>query len=236
VLDHSTSLNHYEQRNTKMLQMVGSHFEGFGTKRDSDNSVGKRRLCRHFLKGLCNRGNACDFQHDESIFCSDEQKVFLGGLPAHISEIGLREALVIQGYKVLNKPKVLQGFCPQICLGSVQEAQSMIRRGKIFIEGAFVDVRPYEPFVKESLKMGIKDDIKRSVFLGGLSSNTTGWMIKKRLSELGFVTTNHPVVKVGFAPQVILESTEQARRLVELKKITVNQSIVEIRPYSDYRV
>jgi len=60
-------------------------------------------------------------------------------------------------------------------------------------------------------------------------------MIKKHLAELGFATANHPVVKSGFAPQVILESEEQARRLVALKKIKINKRTVEIRPYSRYR-
>jgi len=236
VLMQSPSQSQYEQQTTPMLKMVESHLKGFGAKQEQDNFVGKRRLCRHFLKGRCNRGNSCDFQHDESIFCSDEQKVFLGGLPAHITDKVLRDAIRMQGYTVLNKPKVLQGFSPQICLGSVQEAQTMIKRGKIVIEGAFVDVRPYEAFAKDNLKMGSEDEIKRSVFLGGLPSSTTGWMIKERLAELGFVTTNHPVVKSGFAPQVMLESADQARRLVNLRKIKINKSTVEIRPYSRYRV
>jgi len=228
--------DHYEEQGTPMLDMVESTLKGFGVKQEPDNFEGKRRLCRHFLKGRCNRGNSCDFLHDQSIFCSDEQKVFLGGLPTHITDKALRDALRMQGYKVLNKPKVLQGFSPQICLGSVEEAQEMVKRGKIVIGGAFVDVRPYEAFAKDNLKMGSKDEIKRSVFLGGLSSNTTGWMIKERLAQLGFVTVNHPVVKSGFAPQVMLESAEQAQRLVGLKNIKINKSAVEIRPYSRYRV
>jgi len=232
----SASPSQYERQNIPISQMVQSHLKGFGVKQERDNFVGKRRLCRHFLKGRCNRGNSCDFQHDESIFCSDEQKVFLGGLPAYITDKVLRDAIRMQGYTVLNKPKVLQGFSPQICLGSVLEAQTMIKRGKIVIGGAFVDVRPYEAFAKDNLKMGSEDKIKRSVFLGGLPSNTTGWMIKEGLAELGFVTTNHPVVKSGFAPQVMLESADQARRLVNLRKIKINKSTVEIRPYSRYRV
>lgn len=171
---HSANMNHFNQQTTPMSQMAESHLEGFGATKECDKFVGKRRLCRHFLKGRCNRGNSCDFLHDKSIFCSDEQKVFLGGLPPTITDEMLRKALTMQGYTVLNKPKVLQGFSPQICLGSVQEAQLMVRRGKIVIEGTFVDVRPYEAFVKEGLKMGCKNEIKRSVFLGGLPSSTTG--------------------------------------------------------------
>jgi len=227
---------HYEKQATPMSEMVESTLEGFGSQEDRDSFEGKRRLCRHFLKGRCNRGNSCDFLHDQSIFCTDDQKVFLGGLPTHITDMALRDALKMQGYNVLNKPKVLQGFSPQICLGSMEEAQEMVRRGKILIGGAFVDVRPYEAFAKDNLKIGSEDEIRRSVFLGGLSNNTTGWMIKERLAQLGFVTVNHPVVKSGFAPQVILDSAEQAQRLVELKVIKINKSVVEIRPYSRYGV
>jgi len=35
----------------------------------------------------------------------------------------------------------------------------------------------------------------------------------------GFKTVNYPVVKSGFAPQLILASDQQARRLVQMKKI-----------------
>jgi len=111
----------------------------------------------------------------------------------------------------------------------------MVRRGNVVIEGVCVDVRPYDPLAKGNVNMGTRDAIKRSVFLGGLSRSTTGWMIKERLADLGFVTANHPVVKRGFAPQVMLQSAEQARRLVKLKNIKINKSTAHIRPYSRCR-
>merc|ERR1719233_1544340 len=89
----SSSQSQYHQKSNPMSQMVESHLKGFGAEHDCDNFVGKRRLCRHFLKGCCNRGDSCDFQHDESIFCSDDQKVFLDGLPTHITDKVLRDAL-----------------------------------------------------------------------------------------------------------------------------------------------
>merc|ERR1719204_3082959 len=45
----------------------------------------KSRHCRHFLKGHCERGESCGFRHDYSVFCTDLQKVFLGGLPSHLT-------------------------------------------------------------------------------------------------------------------------------------------------------
>jgi len=228
------NLKQWEEKTTPMLKAT-SPVIAFDLEKD-DDFVGKRRLCRHFLKGRCNRGNTCDFLHDQSIFCSDEQKVFLGGLPPYITDKILQQALRTQGWNVINKPKVLQGFSPQICLGSVEEAQDMIRRGKIVIKGTWVDVRPFEAFVKDRLKMGTEDEIKRSIFLGGLSNSTTGWSIKERLTQLGFKTVNHPVVKSGFAPQVIMESVEQAHKLIRLKKMKIDKRFVEVRPYCRYRL
>jgi len=196
----------------------------------------KRRLCRHFLKGYCKRGRTCDFLHDSSIFCHEMQKVFLGGLPSHISETSLKEKLAEQGYTVVNNPKVLRGFTPQVCLGSVDEAQRMIEKGKIIIEGCPVDVRPYEAFVKENLEMKLPDDIKRSVFLGGIPIGTTGQLIKDELEKLDVKVVNHPLIKTGFSPQVMLGSLEQAKKLVNMKKVQINSTLVDVRPYVNYQV
>jgi len=195
----------------------------------------RRRLCRHFLKGHCKRGNACDFLHDSSIFCPEIQKVFLGGLPSYIVESTLREKLAEQGYTVINKPKVLRGFTPQVCLGSVQEAQRMIKKGKIMIDDVLVDVRPYEAFAKDNLEKKLPIDINRSVFLGGLPNGTTGQMIKDELEELDVKVVNHPLIKTGFTPQVILGSKEQAQKLVNLKKVRINNTLVDVRPYVNLR-
>jgi len=76
--------------------------------------------------------------------------------------------------------------------------------------------------------------LKGQSLWGGLPRNTTGWMIKDKLKQMGLETVNHPVVKSGFAPQVILVSVQQARRLVKMKKIKINGGVVEIRTYSKY--
>jgi len=191
----------------------------------------KRRLCRHFLKGHCKRGGKCDFLHDSSIFCSENQKVFLGGLPTNISGVSLREKLEELGYTVINKPKVLRRFCPQVCLGSANEAQRMIEIGKIVIDGRHVDVRPYESFLKGNLEKRLPDDKNRSVFLGGLQKGTTGQMIKQELEKLSVRVVNHPPVKTGFAPRVILGNVEQAQKLINMKKVIINEKLVDVRPY-----
>jgi len=196
----------------------------------------KRRLCRHFLKGFCKRGNNCDFLHDSSIFCPDLQKVFLGGLPSHITESSLRQKLGEWGFTVINKPKVLRGFTPQVCLGSVEEAQRLIKKGKLLIDGAQVDVRPYEAFVKDTPEKKLPDDTKRSVFLGGLPTGTTGKDIKEELKKLDVKVVNHPLIKTGFTPQVMLGNVEQAEKLVNLKKVRIKNTLVDVRSYVNSRI
>jgi len=221
--------------------MVDEHLRGFGEKRPEhweplpEDENRKRRLCRHFLKGHCKRGRACDFLHDPSIFCPDFQKVFLGGLPAHITETTLQEKLTQQGYTVINKPKVLRGFTPQVCLGSVEEAQQLIKKGRIFIDGSQVDVRPYEAFAKDDLDKRLPDDTKRSVFIGGLSNGTTGQMIINDLEKLDVKVVNHPLIKTGFTPKVTLGAVEQAQKLIKMKRVRINESLVDIRPYVNFR-
>merc|ERR1719510_187541 len=104
----------------------------------------KSRHCRHFLKGHCERGESCGFRHDHSVFCTDMQKVFLGGLPPHLTSSLLRKKLTEKGYTVLNNPKILRWFSPQVCLGSVEEAQRLVQKGTIVIDTAVVRVRPFE--------------------------------------------------------------------------------------------
>jgi len=180
--------------NPHCQNLVDEYLNGLGVKRtynmdtvNLDCSKSKqnrnKRLCRHFLKGHCWRGKTCDFLHDQSIFCPDSQKVFLGGLPAHITEITLRHKLAQYGYKVINKPMLLRGFTPQVCMASVEEAQDLIQRGNILIDGSLVDVRAYHAFAMGGIDENLPDKIKRSVFLGGLSKGTTTEMIKDDLRK-----------------------------------------------------
>jgi len=228
-------------KSPEFQSMVYEHLRGFGEKRPEhwkpvlDDENRKRRLCRHFLKGHCKRGRACDFLHDPSIFCPDVQKVFLGGLPAHITETSLQEKLTEQGYTVINKPKVLRGFTPQVCLGSVQAAQQLIKKGRIFIDGSQVDVRPYEAFAKDDMDKRLPDDTKRSVFIGGLSKGTTGQMIADDLEKLDVKVVNHPLIKTGFTPKVTLGTVEQAQKLIKMKRVRIHHSLVDIRPYVNFR-
>jgi len=216
--------------------------KGFGEKRNvwdqdhsrsSDEQTRKRRMCRHFLKGHCKRGNACDFLHDKGIFCPNSQKVFLGGLPAHLTEVTLRQKLAEQGYEVINKPKVLRGFTPQVCMSSVEEAQRLIEKRNILIDGTLVDVRAYEAFAKCDVEKIQPDTIQRSVFLGGLSRGTTSQMIKDDLDKMNMKVVNCPLVKNGFTPKVTLQTVEEREILINMKKIRINDTMVDVRPYKN---
>jgi len=194
----------------------------------------KSRHCRHFLKGRCERGNACGFRHDISVFCTDMQKVFLGGLPTHMTASLLRQKLYQQGYKVLNNPKIHRWFTPQVCLGSIAEAKRLIKQGTIIIDGAVVRVRPFEAFTQDNKKK-LPDEVERSVFLGGLVPGTTAEMIENDLGSLGLVAVNIPVVKSGYCPQVALQTIEQARTLLRSGRVKVNGVMVNVRPFANIR-
>jgi len=211
---------------------VKEQLVGFGEiKKDED--LKKRRLCRHFAKGFCFRGESCEFLHDASIFCTDAQKVFLGGLPLHMTSQMLKDKLEMLGLTVLNRPKIMRGFTPQVCLGSIEQAKILIAKRFLYIDDHLVDVRPYQD--REEFRQDRSSTVKRSVFLGGLPENTTGEMIVYDLQRLDVKVLNFPVVKNGYAPRVILESAESAKMLVSLKRVTVNGAAVEVRPYVNFR-
>jgi len=187
----------------------------------------KSKHCRHFLKGNCKRGASCGFRHDQSVFCSDRQKVFLGGLPSHLTRCLLRQKMMEQGYTVLNRPKIHKWFSPQVCLGSVEEAQNLIQKGTINIDGTVVKVR--------ALKKKLPDEVERSVFLGGLTKGTTAKIIKNTLERKGLVVSDIPNVKLGYCPQVVLKTVKMAQTLLDLKTVKINGVMVNARPFANIR-
>jgi len=200
---------------------------------DQDKVFRKRRLCRHFVKGFCLRGTSCKFLHDLSFFCADDQKVFLGGLPPHLTPEMLKTKLEDQGLTVLNKPRIMRGFTPQVCVGSVDEAKKLIAQRFIYIDEYRVDVRPYKD--RYHLRKGFPSVVKRSVFLGGLPDNTTGEIIIADLQHLDMKVVGIPLIKNGFAPRVVLESLEHAKMLIAMKRVIVNGTAVDVRPYVNFR-
>jgi len=164
-------------------------------------------------------------------FSKGEQRVFLGGLPVGMTERTLRQQLAAQGYKVLKRPKILRGFAPEVLMRSAQEAKELVELGTIMINGVKVEVRPFNSLMKQSESRKIPNIKKRSIFLGGLSDCTTAKDIQEALAEMGVNVVNYPVVKFGFSRQVILETVRQATALIEKKKILINGTLVDVRPF-----
>jgi hypothetical protein len=140
----------------------------------------------------------------------------------------LRQKLTELGYTVINKPKVLPGFCPEVCLGSNDEAQRLIEKRIIYLEGVPVSVRPFK-------YQNPNGGMRRSVFLGGLASGTTLEMIKEELEKLDVTVVNNPIIKSGFSPQVMLRSSDEKQKLIQIGKVTIHGVIVNIRPYANMR-
>lgn len=166
---------------------------------------------------------------------NDEQRVFLGGLPIGITERMIRQHLSALGYKVLKRPKVLHGFAPEVWMKTVDQAKDLIEKGKIMIEGLEVEVRPYNSWTKLSELKKLPNVGKRSVFIRGLSSDTTTKNLQDVLSQMGMKVINYPVIKNGFARQVILDNISQAKTLINMKKIQVNGTFVDVRPFVNYK-
>jgi len=166
----------------------------------------KAKHCRHFLEGRCDRGASCGFRHDYSLFCTDLQKVFLGGLPKYLNSSLLRQKLSEQRYTILNNPRIH---------GSIAKAKSLVEKGTIEIDGASVRVRPFEA-VRRDRKKKLPGEVRRSVFLGGLAPGTTAEIIRNQLAKIGLVVVNTPVVKSGYSWNVVLETFEQAQTLLRL--------------------
>jgi len=161
----------------------------------------------------------------------DEQRVFLGGLPAGMTERSLRQQLAVLGYKVIKRPKILRGFAPEVLMRSIKEAKELVKRGTIMINGVEVEVRPFNSFMKQSESRKIPNIKKRSIFLGGLSEGTTAKDIQDVFKKMGIRIVNYPSAKFGFSRQVILESACQAKWLVKMKKVFINGAQVDVRPF-----
>jgi len=161
----------------------------------------------------------------------DEQRVFLGGLPIGMTERMLRQHLAAQGYKVLKRPKILHGFAPEVWMRTVEQAKDLIEKRVIMIDGLEVEVRPYNSLTKLSELKKLPNVGKRSIFIGGLSPGTTTKNLQDDLLEMGMKVINYPVIKHGFARQVILDTSAQAKTLIKMRKIQINGTSVDVRPF-----
>jgi len=165
----------------------------------------------------------------------DGQRVFLGGLPIGITERKVRQQLAALGYKVLKRPKILHGFAPEVWMKTVDQAKDLVEKGKIMIEGLEVEVRPFNSLTKLTELKKLPNVRKRSVFIGGMSQGTKTKDLQDALSEMGMKVINYPVIKHGYARQVILDTISQAKSLIKMKKIQVDGVFVDVRPFINQR-
>jgi len=160
-----------------------------------------------------------------------EKRIFLGGLPIGMKERMLRQHLALLGYKVMKRPKILRGFAPEVWMRSVKEANELVERGTIMINGYEVEVRPFNHLMKQSESRKIPNSNRRSIFLGGLPRGTTAKDIQNALAEMGIKILNYPLIKFGCSRRVILENTHQAKTLIEKKKVLILGTLVDVRPF-----
>jgi len=168
---------------------------------------------------------------DDKATDNDAQRVFLGGLPIGITERMLRQHLAALGYKVLKRPKILHGFAPEVWMKTVEQAKDLIEKEVIMIEGMAVEVRPYNSLTKLSELKKLPNVGRRSVFIGGLPAGTTTKNLQDVLAGMGMKVLNYPVIKHGFARQVILDTISQAKSLIKMEKILINGVYGDVRPF-----
>jgi len=187
----------------------------------SYNVKRKEKITRN-LPGVCHK-NRQDYN-------SETQKVFLGGLPRLITSQKLVWELKKKGYKVINKPKVFPRYSPEVCLGSAEEAQLMLQKKTIIIDGCTVDVRPFKTFKQKKMDSQLEVN-QRSVFLEGIPSVMTVRVVITEIEKLGLKVTNHQLARGGCITKVTLATIEQAKRLIAQSVIEIDGFAVNVRPY-----
>jgi len=83
---------------------------------------------------------------------TNNRSVFLGGLPSSVTVQIIKTELEKLGMKVTNRPLIKAGFIPKVTLASAEQAQQLVAKGTIDINGAVVSVRPYVSKIKSPPK------------------------------------------------------------------------------------
>jgi len=135
---------------------------------------------RHFVRGFCERGNSCCFNHSENITIHRSRKVFICGLSPHTTEVGLRRKLPTLGLTVIYKSVSIRQSWPCVELASPRESQKLVKKGNIVINGSPVETRSYKSVAERQLAC-IADFCRRIIFLGDLTKSTTCDIIRLTL-------------------------------------------------------
>jgi len=79
----------------------------------------------------------------DRVLDTNKRSVFLGGVPSKVNAKILKSEIQKLGMKVTNRLCIKIGFIPKVTLASAKEAEELIARGTININGAVVRVRAY---------------------------------------------------------------------------------------------
>jgi len=74
---------------------------------------------------------------------TNNRSIFLGGLPSSVTFKILKAEIEKLGMKVTNRAWIKAGFVPKVTLASADQAQELVAKGTISLNGAVVGVRPY---------------------------------------------------------------------------------------------
>lgn len=74
---------------------------------------------------------------------TNNRSIFLGGLPSSVTLQIIKAEMDKRGMKMTNRPLIKSGFIPKLTLASRQQANELVAKGAIDINGVAVSVRPY---------------------------------------------------------------------------------------------
>merc|ERR550534_2771827 len=74
---------------------------------------------------------------------TNSRSVFLGGVPSSVTVHILKTEIDKLGMKVTNRPWIKAGFIPKVTLATAEQAQELIGKATIDINGAVLSVRAY---------------------------------------------------------------------------------------------
>jgi len=79
-----------------------------------------------------------------------ERSVFLGGLNSSTTVEIIKDVLGNMGLVVVNIPVLKSGYIRQVVLETIQQAQSLLKKSKVQINGASVNIRPFANITSSS--------------------------------------------------------------------------------------
>jgi len=71
------------------------------------------------------------------------RSVFLGGLRKGTTTVMIKKELEVLGFKVVNHPRAIKSFSPQVTVATAKQAKRLVKMVKVQINGTHVDIRPY---------------------------------------------------------------------------------------------